>query len=101
MFNMNRRLWLRLPLAVLRGSVPLPTNVKPFRCVDFVAVESFAVGLICKPSRKMVDGGVAETRLTHSWWFGAGIPGIEARRMGMVESCCERCDYRTSIRAIL
>ena len=65
-FNVDRRVWLRSPLVVLRGSVPLPRNVKPFRCVDFVAVESFAVGLICKPSRKMVDGGVAETRLTHS-----------------------------------
>ena len=75
---------------MLRGSVALPTNVKPFRCVDFVAVENFAVGLMCNPSTKMVDDGVAETRLTHSWWLLAGTSETEAPRMGMVESCCER-----------
>ena len=44
---------------------------------------------MCKPSRKMVDGGVAEARLIHSWWLGAGTPVTEARLMGIVELCCE------------
>lgn len=55
-----------------------------------MAVESFAVGLMCKPSRKREDGGVAETRLIHSWWLAVGTPVTEARRMGKPESCCER-----------
>ena len=72
---------------MVRGSVPLPTNVNPLRCVDFVAVDSFCVGLICKPSRKMVEGGVADARVSHSCRLAAEVPVTEAR-MGIVEPCC-------------